>query len=809
MLPAPIFRCATTRGEHWFYDTRGEDPIRSRNNFSSKVDIKGVGGYVRAVDPVGLLDALSRHPVDYSGHDRVIALWPKQRRRSTGTARLSLVGYGTSLPLNCTLYLDDGREMALRDMEPGDHLPCYSPVRSENNPSAFAHAMEDGRVFVHDSATAATHWWVGRLGAVEEREAIHVALRPEEWVSDVLPSLHNLRGTMVLGAGLGLGKTTWAHELARDAVKVLSVAPEVALVDSLARARNSASYKDEARGGPRVATTIHSAKKIPAMPRDLVVIEEAPLVARSFFDDTAKGQGRARLVALLDHLEHAARLVISSADFSEDLAQWWSRLAILAGHAPPKHVDLQGLRKNRTIQIMDRERLLADFMLDVQGHAQDGTVVLCTSRAKDARAVGKQVQDLRPDLRLAVLTSKTAADHAELLAQPDRLAQLDVVICTGVLRSGYSVDAQITRVYMDAPYSKVPVGDLCQAVLRWRTVTDTTIRCAVALGTGIRRATEHAEIREEVLQKGRQTDHLLDHTPIAFAWAPGDHREPATEVDELLLDLWVILERQARIEAADRLGEFVRVCERHGWAVITDDRTVGIDEKDLARKARREANRAIVEADYAAVIAAEPITGEVRDQRAVAAQLTTTERAELEAAEIRIFYGEIPTRETVEGGEELREAISEYVRVEAASRQDIRPAALLDASQRDYTPAERGHYIQRAKFLAEAFAAAGVDLQSGGVIGPKWSSWCNKHMTLLRTILGTKAQDPTRLFGLLVRYLGGKSKRHYRTVDGHRVAVPMADFSRSWALSKYQRQRVSGEIAANDAVTRSFLGQVA
>lgn len=824
-MPPPIYKVKTSRGEHWYYDMRSEDQTRNRNSFRHKVDIKACGGYVRAVSVEavqGLLAALSTTPVDYSGHDKIRELWPQRESRTkkctavkTSTRPLyALVNKGAPLPLDCTVELVDGSELRLADMSSGDHRPCHAYGRDDRHPSAFVKAMDDGtgRVFMFDAATGATHWWVGRLKCSENSAAPTIELGPTQWASDVLSEHSGKRGVLIAQAPFATGKTTHGHALAAKAAKLLVLAPEVLLVHSLAGARNCGSYNDEDLSNPRMVVTPHSAYTIPLIVRDLVLIEEGVAIARSIVDRTAKGRGRQRFIDIINILSMTEVAEISDADMEPDMATWWGRVAVLAGHPPAKYIRLSGHERPRTTKIMDdREALHTRFMEDVLDYTKgQGTLAFYTSRASDARTQARLVQEARPDLNVLVLTSKTSKDHEELLKDFNNLADYDVVIYNNTLRSGASIDREICRVYVDAAFNKVAVGDVCQAILRWRNVVDTTVCCYVALGTGVSRTLDSCDIRREALTNAQQTNKLVDNSAISLDWEPNaTEQAPATEVDELILDLWVMLERQARAEAMDRRGEFVRACQRHKWDVIADDTTIDDAGREAAKEARSEAHKAVQAEDHAAVLAAPVITGEKHCELSKAHRLTMTDRATLEAADIRVFYGREPEKDTVDGGLKLREKISEFVRVEAAMEGDIGPAAIVDRGQRKWAPHERGHYIQRARFLANACNAAGLNLRDGGEIGPKWSAWCEKNLALLRVILRTSAQDPTRLFGRLVKYLGGTCKRRYKTIGDQRMAVPAADFSRTWELSERQRQVAQEEIASVRNITQQVLAAVA
>lgn len=803
MFGDPIVSVQSTRGWHMFYDQRPGVPVRSRNGFRAKLDIKAAGGYVRIIDGGKVAYALDIVPVDYSAADKLAALMPARVARVAGKAVRSLsvaAVQGDSLPMGCVLDLDDGRTVAIADLGIGAHEPCYCPWRSESNPSAFVHVLDDGRVFVHDSGTGVTRWWLGRIEVAEPASFIpkQLHLKASEWLSDVLPDYELLDRATVLDAGLGLGKTTWANELATEATSVLSVAPEVALVESLAQARLSASYKTEGRNGPRVATTIHSLAKVPMLERDLLVLEEAPLLAKSLFDKTAKGQGRARLVALTDHLSTAKKVVISSADIDAEQAGWWSKVLAYAGHRETVSVRVTGRQRDRSVRLMARESLLAAFEQDVKDHQRKGTIVLCAGKASAARTAKKRVEKLRPDLSCVVLTSKTAKDHAQLFSDPDTLATFDVVICTGVLRSGFSVDAPVARVYLDANYSAIGVADVCQAAMRWRAPVDKTLRVSITPGDGEKRETYPEAIKAQLLSKATANDVLVSAAGIAFTSRPGsDGQQPATELDELLLDIWAQLELQRRAESFDRLGEFLRCCQRHGWKVERDTTMPTTEEIIEARAARSTAAREIEAEDTKAVLDAPVVTEEQAQDLRVQPQLTSAEHAALEAHKIREFYGEEPTEETVKGGEEMRDQLADLVRVGAWTRGDKTPAILEDARQRLYHDVEKDHYTLRTAVLAESVEATGISIFSGGLLDvDRFTSWLEDNKEKLQTTLRTGESDASRLFGKVVRSLGGKVVRKWSGPKNQRVAVPAADFSHAWDLADYHRRTVEGAIYA-------------
>lgn len=711
---------------------------------------------------------------------------------------------GPDMPMDQEVRLADGRTVAISEL-PIDvgKILCHAIGRPDLNPSAFVNVLPDGRVHYYDSGTGERRWWVSRITVATKVSFLptSILLAPSQWVRDVIPAF----GDLILRAAVGSGKSQATRELRAAAKSSIYITTNVSLVEAEAAATGATSYKDPTFvTAAHVAITINSLPKLPVRHVAVIVIDEATAVALAHYGKTAKGEARAWLTTLLDRLASADRVIVTCADLTPEIAAWWAAVLAMAGHDQVQYVDVVGRRHDREIVLGGtKATTLVEFKAEVASMVPgSGTRVLFLDSKKDVRALAKILREDHSELKILDLHADNTKQHRALLTQPNLLAGFDVVISTGVLKHGFSVEAQVARIYVIACLTEVTVADTAQAIARFRSVQDPRVRVCMTGGRGSDLPVELDAIMESAKSKQAANDVLVSCSPIAWAWVKGDDREPQSDIDQMLLDLWALIERQHRLESRDRVGEFTKVVQGYGWTISRSHENYDADVVEASKAAQRDAVAEVVAEDRQSVLCAAPIELEQYEELRRESQLTPVERAQVEAHAIRAFFGQEPTEETVKGGEKMRAQLSDLVRVGAWIRHDVKPAAWADSRQSKFHSTEKDFYATRTALLAEAMEATGISVHGAGSLDTeRFEEWLGYHMTELQEVLGTKEAHTTRLFGKLVKALGGSTIRMWTGPRGARVAIPGADFIDAWAKADWHRRTVEGEIYALTAPT--------
>jgi len=650
---------------------------------------------------------------------------------------------GDKLPSDTVVRTKDGREIRALSLVAGDHIPCFSPSRLEENPSAFLQFCE-GKVFMFDSGTRETRWvdgWAdsyirplpkwdfgkggprkisnslkGEPQVDQQEKVIHVpgvdntyflpaapAAKGSYLVDQLAIAKFSVPGLFALSAPMGSGKTKALETLLKGDKKVIYVGDSVALGRSTCQSLGMTLHTEIAHGKESefdwIYTCIHSLyrflpasllREVGTYLVDTLIIDECPSVFAALHSSPMRGHGYQAAESLALLMALSKRVIVASADFSTEVLDLLIRLG--KKHRPDLKVTLfhrpvqQG---GRTCALYSKARWDADFTRDILDHVVGGANLMAAfTSKKDPHEWAERIKILRPDLRVLAISARNSGTAAiqSLLADTDRMQrEYDVILYSPTIKTGVSFDLPVRRYYQSISTAMQGTA-LAQTTMRPRCLEDSEIHVTIKQQKAAW-TTNPKTIRALALGKASATEAAISAADIH--WDVDPVTWDRQETNPWFMDSWVQTQIEKREAKNDLTRTYVQHVTRHGF-VCVDRRDLEVPEElqeelSAARKAAKET----VQAAYEAAIVSAPVLEEDDVERLVRAPtVTEEEKASLEKHHLTQFYG-------LEVNEDLV-----HVDNDGQKRNQIKDATLL-------TLFSKG--VKRAPALMDRLNARGQD----------------------------------------------------------------------------------------------------
>lgn len=596
---------------------------------------------------------------------------------------------------------------------------------------------------------------------------------------------------VLLRSAKGTGKTELLTKWLAADESVLAINHRVSLVAQMADRLGLAVYRDGNFSKPRLATTIHSLRRVEFDQQRYrtVVLDESEQIAAAIVTDRNIRRKLHLIAALREVLLSADQIICADADLG---GLTIGLLEAIFGDIDDNTVSVDNVYQHKLVDKVFEAATETEWLADLKATIEQGdpVAVACNTKA-DAKAIEQLVRELYPDKRVVAITSdeSTDADHQAFIREINqRVADIDVLIYSPSMGTGVSIDAnRFDVVFGLARNSAEGTGtplDFLQQLSRVRSV-GARYWVLYLDPREYRRPTEPVVYYEQLLTREEERE-------LRTIVGQGGIR-PADESDRIYATLYSLVKANIARQKNRFRDTIVAELQRAGIERIPlpSDRDQCADAAGQLRSARRKAKddaiKRIVDADVSAPIDNADTRPEAK---AIRAKQALVDKYDLQPDEV-----------STELVEEDSKGLSMKV-TRLAAIQDASLASLLDTQDQQTAPRAdwKDYTIFRFWFL-QLLAMAGITGVRPGApveLADNFGAWVWANRDILQAVFDVAVprnvtNQPLKYLSSILRLAGLRlAGRQERTDDGQRRRRYWLDADRTaWLLDLAARRATS------------------
>ncbi len=250
---------------------------------------------------------------------------------------------------------------------------------------------------------------------------------------------------VLLRSAKGTGKTELLKTWLADEDSVLAINHRVSLVAQMADRLGLAVYRDGDFGKPRLATTIHSLRRVEYDQQRyrIVVLDESEQIAAAIVTDRNIRRKLHLLASLREILTDADQIICADADLG---GLTLGLLEAVFGDIDEHTVSVDNVYEHNLVRRAYLAANETEWLADLKAVIEQGdpVAVACNTKS-DAKALEALVREAYPEKKVIVITSdeSTDADHQDFIREINsRVADIDVLIYSPSIGTGVSIDVE-------------------------------------------------------------------------------------------------------------------------------------------------------------------------------------------------------------------------------------------------------------------------------------------------------------------------------------------------------------------------------